>query len=71
MTEKWFLTSEILKNDLNTLGIDANILECGPEQYNLRLYITVTFNSQDDMNLYKTVGKIKESYTVNFRLCDL
>src|SRR5579863_6289254 len=54
---------EFIRDDLKTIGIDAKVTD---DRENA--YIRVKFQTQEDMNLYKTAGKIEidsNGHTVN------
>lgn len=61
-----YFTSKEIQEDLNRLGISA-IIDEEPTAGIFTTYI-INFRTNEDMNLYKIAGTIKEDYYIKFSL---
>lgn len=63
---------ECIDDDLESLGIKATIVDYSYPNMLLpyKPYGAIIFESKEDLNLYRIIGKAKESDDIEFRFLD-
>ena len=59
-----------IEQDLHRLGIVADVQGYGPDQDDLRIYFVITFDTVEDMHLYKMLGMYSDNGKLEFRVAN-